>query len=67
MYKHKLSLLLCGLLCSTTLLSACSGDKVLPKGTRVSVLDQATSIKPDVAKSADKIQIAGETSNTTWL
>lgn len=67
MYKHKLSLLLCGLLCSTTLLSACSGDKVLPKGTRVAVLDQTTIVKPDVAKSADKIQIAKEISNTTWL
>lgn len=67
MYKHKLSLLLCSLLCSTTLLAACSGDKVLPKGTRISVLDQTTGIKPDVAKGVDKINIAGETINTSWL
>ena len=67
MYKHKISLLFCGLLCSTAFLSACSGDKVLPKGTRISVLEQVASIKPDVANGAGKIQIAGETGNTSWL
>jgi outer membrane protein assembly factor BamB len=66
MLKHN-SLLLAGCLISAVMLSACSNDKVLPKGTRVSVLEQVTSVKPDVSDGADKISVSAAAVNKAWL
>ena len=45
---------------------ACSSDKVLPKGERLSVLDPVAAIKPDVASAAGKIIIPAATANSDW-
>lgn len=66
MLKHN-SLLLAGCLISAVMLSACSNDKVLPKGTRVSVLDQISSVKPDVTDGSVDISVPAAVENTDWL
>lgn len=45
---------------------ACSSDKVLPKGERLSVLDPVAAIKPDVASAAGKIIIPAAAANSDW-
>lgn len=45
---------------------ACSSDKVLPKGKRLSVLEPVAAIKPDVASAADKITIPAAMVNPDW-
>lgn len=46
---------------------ACSSDKVLPKGKRISVLEQASTIKPDVANGADLVKISEAANGSQWL
>ncbi len=58
-------LLGCGCLLSVLILGACT-KKVLPVGTRISVLNTSTSIKPDVADGSSYIKIA-EPSSGNWL
>ncbi|MBQ7633514.1 MAG: PQQ-binding-like beta-propeller repeat protein [Alphaproteobacteria bacterium] len=58
-------LLGCGCLLSVLILGACT-KKVLPVGTRISVLNTSTSIKPDVADGPSYIKIA-EPSSGNWL
>ncbi|MBO6289125.1 MAG: PQQ-binding-like beta-propeller repeat protein [Alphaproteobacteria bacterium] len=53
------SLLALGLLCG------CS-NKVLPQGTRVSVLDQEASVKAEVADGASQIQLPTPTAIAGW-
>ncbi|MBO6282254.1 MAG: PQQ-binding-like beta-propeller repeat protein [Alphaproteobacteria bacterium] len=66
MLKHN-SLLLVGCLISAVMLSSCSNNKVLPKGTRVSVLDQISSVKPDVADGSVDISVPEAVENADWL
>ena len=66
MLKHK-SLWLIGCLFSVAVLSACSNDKVLPKGTRISILDQMSTVKPDVAPEDIKISIPEASAVGEWL
>ncbi|MDO4161936.1 MAG: PQQ-binding-like beta-propeller repeat protein [Pseudomonadota bacterium] len=49
------------------LVSACSGDKVLPEGKRISVLDPIAAVKPDVANSSAHISIPASVTNRNWL
>ena len=66
MLKHK-SLWLISCLFSVAVLSACSNDKVLPKGTRISILDQMSTVKPDVAPEDIKITVPEASSVGEWL
>lgn len=66
MLKHK-SLWLISCLFSVAVLSACSNDKVLPKGTRISILDQISTVKPDVAPEDIKIIVPEASSVGEWL
>lgn len=65
MLKHKL-LLMAGLM-SVAMLSACSNDKVLPQGTRISVLDQTALLKPDVLDGSEKISVPPAVPSGDWL
>ncbi len=56
---------LTGLLMSVAL-TACSSDKVLPKGERLAVLEPVAAIRPDVASSAAKINTPAAVANTDW-
>ena len=66
MLKPK-SLKLWGIVALTALIGACSSDKVLPEGKRISVLDQVALIKPDVANGKAQIKIPAAERNTEWL
>lgn len=46
---------------------ACSGDKVLPKGERLSVLDPVAAIKPDVVSASERVVIPAAAANADWL
>ena len=48
-------------------LSGCSSDKEIPQGKRISVLEQASAIKPDVSNGASLVKIASPTANNEWL
>ncbi|MBQ9035651.1 MAG: PQQ-binding-like beta-propeller repeat protein [Alphaproteobacteria bacterium] len=50
---------------AASLLCGCS-NKVLPQGQRISVLDQETAIKAEVADGASQIQIPAVTTNSAW-
>lgn len=47
--------------------TACTSDKQLPQGKRISVLEQATVIKPDVANADSVIKIAAPLNMSSWL
>ncbi|MBQ8671836.1 MAG: PQQ-binding-like beta-propeller repeat protein [Alphaproteobacteria bacterium] len=47
--------------------AACSGKKVLPKGDRISVLQEISAIKPEVANAESMISIPPTTKNNEWL
>ena len=49
------------------LVVSCSSDKVLPQGKRVSVLEQATALKPEVSAPAKMIKIRQAKVNNEWL
>ncbi len=63
---NKKSVTLVGCVLAVALVSACSGDKVLPKGTRVSVLAPVSAIKPDVALSVGRIKVPSAEINSAW-
>lgn len=46
---------------------ACSSDKDIPQGKRISVLEQASAIKPDVANGASLIKIDAAREYAEWL
>lgn len=56
------------LICATALISlfACSNDKVLPEGNRLSVLTPVSSIKPDVVNGGNRIKISEKKNITSW-
>ena len=64
MLKAK-SFILVGLVSATALICGCS-NKVLPQGQRLSVLDQDTTVKAEVADGASKIQLPAVTAISTW-
>ena len=66
MLKHK-SLLMAVCLIPVAILSACSNKKELPKGTRISVLNQETSLKSDVPNGSVKISVPSAVSSEDWL
>lgn len=65
MLKHQ-SWLRLGCCIVVSLLGACT-TKDIPQGTRISVLQEAASLKPDVADSSKHIQIAANTHVENWL
>lgn len=58
---------LAGVVSCALLAGACSSDKVLPEGKRISVLDQAALVKPDVVNGASQIKIPTAQENSEWL
>lgn len=55
-----------GAIAAAMLVTACSGDKVLPEGKRIAVLDQSTVIRPDVANGAAQIKVPAAVEVTDW-
>ena len=47
-------------------LFACSGDKVLPEGNRLSVLTPVSSIKPDVVNGGNRIKVSEKKDIFSW-
>ena len=65
MLKHNfLTVTGCAILALTV--GACSSDKDIPQGKRISVLEQAASVKPDVANGAELVKISGAQANALW-
>jgi len=65
MLKHNfLTVTGCAILALTV--GACSSDKDIPQGKRISVLEQAASVKPDVANGAELVKISGAQANASW-
>ena len=64
MLKIKSWEVFCGVV-AVFILSGCS-SKVLPQGQRVSVLEQETAIKAEVADGAAQIQIPSAVPNSAW-
>ena len=57
---------LAGCLLVVALIGACSSDKILPKGDRVSILTPVASIKPDVDNGATLIKVPVAENNLVW-
>ena len=66
MQKRRLYVL-CGCVVCAVVLTSCSGQKDLPSGKRIAVLDVGQTIKRDVAKTAHQIRVPAEVSNNEWL
>lgn len=66
MLKHK-SWTAVGCVLLVIVAGGCSSDKVIPEGKRISVLDQASTLKPDVANGASLIKIGAAQANDEWL
>lgn len=66
MFEHKLGTIAVSMVL-TLLAAACSSDKQIPQGTRISVLEQASSINPDVVDGAAVIKIDAAKENIEWL
>lgn len=62
----KKSFLWAGCLISAVLSTACSSDKVLPEGKRMSVLSPVASIKADVVNPSGKIAISPAVESNSW-
>ncbi len=65
MFNHQFWLRL-GCCAAVLILGACTA-KEIPQGTRIAVLDEVTTLKPDVADGAGRIQTAAITNITNWL
>lgn len=57
---------LAGCLMAAALITACSSDKVLPKGERISVLQPVAAIKPDIPNGMAKISVPAAFVNKSW-
>ena len=66
MFERKLWTSLVSAFCVLTV-AACSSDKDIPQGKRISVLEQASVIKPDVANGASLVKIDAAKDNAQWL
>ena len=51
---------------AAALITACSSDKVLPKGERISVLQPVAAIKPDIPNGMAKISVPAAFVNKSW-
>ncbi|MBQ8481073.1 MAG: PQQ-binding-like beta-propeller repeat protein [Alphaproteobacteria bacterium] len=65
MLKHNF-LTVTGCVVLLLMVGACSSDKDIPQGKRISVLEQAASIKPDVANGADLVKISEAKVSSEW-
>lgn len=66
MLKHK-SWTVWGCLFLALTIGGCSSDKEIPQGKRISVLEQASAVKPDVANGASLVKISPAAANNEWL
>jgi len=66
MFERKLWTAWVSAFCVLTV-AACSSDKDIPQGKRISVLEQASVIKPDVSNGASLIKIGAAKDNAEWL
>ena len=66
MFKHK-SWTMAGCAFLVLVSGGCSSDKDIPQGTRLSVLEQVSAIKPDVTNGASLIKITSAQGNEEWL
>lgn len=55
-----------GCLALAMTVGACSSDKDIPQGKRISVLEQAASVRPDVANGAELVKISVAETNAKW-
>lgn len=65
MFNHQ-SWLRLGCCVAVLILGACT-SKEIPQGTRIAVLEAATTLKPDVADGAGRIQTAATVDVANWL
>ena len=66
MLKHRMFLTAVGF-CSFLVVSACSSDKIIPQGKRLSVLEQTAVIKPEVSDVERIISVPVAVKNANWL
>ncbi|MBR1600433.1 MAG: PQQ-binding-like beta-propeller repeat protein [Alphaproteobacteria bacterium] len=65
MLKHNFSVAIWCIVLAL-ILGGCSSDKEIPQGKRISVLEQASSIKPDVSNGDQLVKIAEPETNVGW-
>ena len=66
MFEHKIRTITTCMVMAL-FVASCSSDKQIPQGTRISVLEQASAVKPDVADGASVIKIGTAEDNNEWL
>lgn len=63
---NKKSLLNGGCMLAVFMLGACSGDKMLPEGKRVSVLSPVAAVQPDITAKDEAVEIPALMTNSSW-
>lgn len=65
MLERKFGTAFACVVCALTMVS-CSSKKDIPQGTRISVWEQASVVKPDVANGASLVKIGSAKGNEKW-